>query len=106
MTSRSITETTGYLSVARFGGDPDLLAAEYRRSAPVMNGVGRDHGLLVHAAARTDEGLVIVNLWPSSEGSEAAARDSRRLAVLRDLEIEPAGVSREHHDLLSLVRYG
>ena len=54
-----------------------------------MNGVGRDHGLLVHAAAATDDGLVMVNVWPSPEGSEAAARDPRRLGELAAARIGP-----------------
>ena len=49
------------------------LLAAYRSSAETMNGVGRDHGLLAHVAAPTDEGLVMVNVWPSPDGSEAGS---------------------------------
>ena len=79
----------GYLTIARITGKPDELLPLYRRSAEVMNGVGRDHGLLVHAAAATDDGLVMVNVWPSPEGSEAAARDPRRLGVLAEIGVGP-----------------
>lgn len=67
-----------------------------------MAGVGRDHGLLVHAAAVTDEGLMMVNIWPSRDGSEAAARDPRRLRVLAGLEIDPGAFRREHHEVVAL----
>ena len=74
----------GYLTITRISGDPDELLAGYRRSSETMNEVGRDHGLILHAAARAQEGLVIVNLWPSMDGSEAAARDQRRLGVVAE----------------------
>ena len=77
----------------------------YRRSAEVMNGVGRDHGLLVHAAAATDDGLVMVNVWPSPEGSEAAARDPRRLGVLAEIGVGPDRMAREHHPAAHVVLF-
>ena len=47
-----------YLSLTRFTGDPEALIASYTRWEPTMTEVGRDHGLLVHTAARTDAGLL------------------------------------------------
>lgn len=35
----------GYLSLARFAGDPDQLLRTYQRSEPTMTAVGRDHVL-------------------------------------------------------------
>jgi hypothetical protein len=96
------TSRRGYLTIARFGGEPGRLIDDYERSASVMSQVGRDHGLILHAAAPADDGLLIVNIWPSSEGSEAAARDPRRLAVLAQLDLDPGQVTREHFDLASL----
>jgi hypothetical protein len=87
----------GYLSLARFAGDPDELLRIYERSEPTMTAVGRDHGLLVHAAARTDAGLLVMNLWPSPSGSRTASEDPRRLAVLRDVGLAPEQIAREHH---------
>lgn len=88
-----------YLSLARFAGDPEALLATYRYSEPTMRTVGRDHGLLMHAAARTDAGLLIVNLWPSTEDSRRASEDPRRLAVLRDSEVTPERIEYEHYEL-------
>ena len=87
----------GYLSLARFAGDPDELLRTHERSEPTMTAVGRDHGLLVHAAARTDAGLLVMNLWPSPSGSRTASEDPRRLAVLRDVGLAPEQIAREHH---------
>ena len=88
-----------YLTIARISGDPDQLLDGYRQSSAVMSDVGRDHGLILHAAAKTDEGLLVVNLWPSKDESEAAARDPRRLGVLEQTGLTPADVSREHYEV-------
>ena len=88
-----------YLSLARFAGNPDALLATYKRLEPTMTAVGRDHRLLVHAAARTDAGLLVMNLWPSPEGSMAASQDPRRLAALRSSGLTPDQIEREHFDL-------
>lgn len=54
----------------------------YRATSSLMDQVGLDHGLVLHAGARTSDGIPIVNLWPSKDGSEAAAADPRRIAAL------------------------
>jgi hypothetical protein len=81
------------------------MVAGYRRRAAVMAGVGRDHGLLVHAAARTDDGLLVVNLWPGREGSEAASRDPRRLGAVRGEGLTPERMVREHHEVVDYVLF-
>lgn len=64
------------LTIMRTGGDPDrLLAAKREHIDPVMKARGAHYGHLLHVAARTADGLVVVNLWESAEGSEEAARD-------------------------------
>jgi len=51
-----------YLTIARIPGDPQSLLDGYQQTAETMSGVGRDHGLIFHAAGKTGEGLLIVNL--------------------------------------------
>ena len=53
-----------YLTITRIAGDPGQLLDGYRRSSETMSRVGRDHGLILHTAAPSDDGLVVVNLWP------------------------------------------
>ncbi len=88
-----------YLTIARFEGDPDRLINGYRRTTDVMDGVGRDHGLILHAGAKTEDGLLVVNLWPSREESDAAAADPRRLAVLESHQPQVTDMSKEHNEL-------
>ena len=86
-----------YLTIARVSGDPDRLLGDYRRCSGVMDQVGHDHGLILHAGAPSADGFVIVNLWPSRDRSEAAAADSRRLAAISDTSVSPAAFRREHY---------
>jgi quercetin dioxygenase-like cupin family protein len=90
---------SGYLSIARFRGDGGQLLGAYREYNAVMSGVGADHGLIAHVGAKTEDGFVVVNLWPARENSEAAAADPRRLAVLERVATAAGGVSREHHEV-------
>ena len=92
-----------YLTIARIPGDPDRLLAGYRQSSQTMTGVGRDHGVILHSAAKTDEGLLIINLWPSKEGSEAAARDPRRAGVIRQHGLDPERIRREHFEVADYI---
>jgi hypothetical protein len=92
-----------YLTIARFSGDPDRLLDDYRKHSEVMSAVGRDQGLILHAGAKTDSGFLVVNLWPSTWESEAAAQDPRRLRVLETTEINPEQIRREHHQVAYYV---
>ena len=88
-----------YLTITRISGDPEQLIDGYRDSAETMSGVGRDHGLILHAAAGAEEGLVVVNLWPSRDGSEAASRDPRRLAVVARHGLTARQIRPRHYDV-------
>src|SRR4051812_15251361 len=95
-----------YLTIARLSGDPARLLDGYRRTSASMDRVGHDHGLILHAGARTPEGLLIVNLWPSKDGSTAAAADPRRLAALGQEAITAGQQSKEHHHVERYVLFG
>ena len=96
---------TGYLTIARISGHPADLLDGYRRSSAVMDAVGRDHGLVLHAGAATQDGLLIVNLWPSPDGSRAAAADPRRKATLRHYAVTGEQQHKEHHELERYVLF-
>jgi hypothetical protein len=91
--------TSGYLTVMKIDGDPDELAARYGQSMEAMEQVGRDHDLILHAAARTEDGLMVVNLWPSKEESEAASGDQRRIAEAERHDLDDRRISRDHYEV-------
>jgi hypothetical protein len=97
------TSSAAFLTIARFSGNGEQLLDEYRQYSGVMSDVGRAHGLILHAGAQTDSGFLVVNLWPSKERSEAAARDPRRLDVLERAEISSDQIRREHHQVAHFV---
>ena len=64
------------LTIIRTPGDPDrLLAAKREHIDPVMQRKAGQYGHILHVAARGPDGLVVVNLWASADGSEQAAQD-------------------------------
>jgi mannose-6-phosphate isomerase-like protein (cupin superfamily) len=92
-----------YLTIAQFPGDGEQLLHEYRRYSDVMSEVGRDHGLILHAGAKTDQGFMIVNLWPTQEHSQAAAHDPRRLGVIERAKIPTDQIRHQHHKVAHFV---
>jgi hypothetical protein len=74
-------------------GDPRELLDGYRETSALIDAVGRDHGLILHAAAATGDGLLIVNLWPSRDRSEAAAGDPRRRTAIEHVGLSPAAAA-------------
>ena len=64
------------LTIIRSSGDPDeLLAAKREHMDPVMERKAPEYGNVLHVAARTPEGMLVLNLWESEEGSEEAFQD-------------------------------
>lgn len=95
-----------YLTIARIGGDPSQLLDGYLSASETMDQVGRDHDLILHAAAPTEAGLLILNLWPSKDGSDAAAGDQRRLDTIKQQALAPEQIRKEHHEVARFVLFG
>ncbi len=88
---------TGYLAITRITGDPEQLREFHDSTADEMTAVASEHNQLLHAAAFTDDGMVMVNVWPTQEDCEASAADPRRIAVLRSGGIRPEHVQNERY---------
>jgi hypothetical protein len=61
------------MTVIKIKGDTDAIIEQMSQVEPVFRRVGSEHGAVAHMSARTDDGVIIVNLWRDAEGSEAAA---------------------------------
>ena len=61
------------LTVINIKGDSDKIVEAITSIQPVMNRVGKENGAIFHVSARTDDGVMIVNVWRDAEGSDAAA---------------------------------
>jgi hypothetical protein len=66
------------VSMMRMSGDPDELSAKVREH---MRPVGRElapkHGGLGNIVARTDDGIIVINLWESEAGRHAMAEEPK-----------------------------
>ena len=64
------------VSMMRFAGDADELAARIEEHvAPVSMRLAPTHGGLANIVARTDEGILVINLWEEDEGRHAMAQE-------------------------------
>jgi len=64
------------VTMMRFAGDPDELFAKVRDHVdPVTTRLSPKHGRISNVVARTEEGILVVNLWGSEEGRQAMAEE-------------------------------
>ena len=72
------------VSMMKFFGDPDELAEKMREHIhPVWMELAPKHGGLGFILARTDEGVLAINLWETEEGRHAMAQEPAVLAALQ-----------------------
>ena len=66
-------------SMMRMQGDPDdLLEPLQKHVVPVGERLAPGHGGLANVVARTDDGVLVVNLWQTDEGRHAMAEEPER----------------------------
>ncbi len=64
------------VSMMTIKGDPDAIAAAMEEHlAPVTARLAPQHGGLAHIAARTDDGVLVINLWETEEGRHTMAEE-------------------------------
>jgi hypothetical protein len=64
------------VSKMRVQGDPEALAAAIREHlAPVAERFAEKHGGLASIVARTEDGILMINLWETEEGRQAMAEE-------------------------------
>ena len=89
------------MTVIKLKGDTDAIIEAMSEMQPLMQRVGRENGALSHISARTDDGVVIVNLWRDAAGSDAAAENPEVQEALGKA-MAGGGVEREirHYDVV------
>ncbi|HEX8065491.1 MAG TPA: hypothetical protein VF520_03075 [Thermoleophilaceae bacterium] len=64
------------LTMFKIPGDPDeLLARKQSELDPVFEPKARENGAIEHLVVKTGDGIMIVNVWETLEGSEKTAQD-------------------------------
>ena len=92
------------VSMMRMSGDTDELVAKLQ---PIMD-IGRElaprHGGLGTIVARTDDGVLAINLWESEEGRHAMAEEPAMLEALASAGL-PAPAFEGHEVLWMAIRH-
>jgi hypothetical protein len=71
------------ISMMRMSGDTDELAQKLQGVAEVGRRLAPKHGGLGTIAAKTDDGILVINLWDNEEGRHAMAEEPEVLEALQ-----------------------
>ena len=86
----------------RFAGDPDELFAKVRDHVdPVTSRLSPKHGRIANIVARTDDGILVINLWETRRAARRwprSPRCSRRSAR--------AGLPRPEVEVFEVLAHG
>lgn len=66
------------LTTMELHGDPNELIAQHRETIdPVAQPLAEENGGISHTVVKTDDGILIVNIWENEEGMEKVAAGVR-----------------------------
>jgi hypothetical protein len=94
------------LTIMRLKGNPDeLLQTKREKLDPIARPKAREYGAISQAVAKTSDGILMVNLWESEEGSEAMRQDAELDQALREsmLDVADGPPDVEHYELVDQV---
>jgi hypothetical protein len=78
------------VSMMKFSGDPDELAAKLREHVrPIGRELAPKHGGLGNILVRTDDGIMVINLWETEEGRHAMAEEPQVREALQGAGFPP-----------------
>jgi hypothetical protein len=78
------------VSMMRIPGDADQLEASAREHlTDVTERLAEKHGRILSLAAKTDNGLLLINLWENEEGRHAMAEEPEIQDALRAAGFPP-----------------
>jgi hypothetical protein len=87
-----------YLTVFELEGDPDeLLEIKRARVDRIAQDAARENGGIAHMVAKTDNGLIVFNLFEREDGAEKVAEKVRPIAMGVGL---PAPAYRREYELV------
>lgn len=90
------------VSMMRMSGDSDELADKLREHvAPLGRELAPGHGGLGTIVARTDDGILVINLWENEEGRHAMAQEPSILEALQAGGFPPPAF--EGHEVIDMT---
>jgi hypothetical protein len=88
------------LTIIELKGDTDAILAQKRENDSVIESAASENGGIFHVAARSDDGLILVNLWDSAEGSDAVAEKPEvQQAIERMGSVVQGPPTRTHYEV-------
>jgi quinol monooxygenase YgiN len=88
------------LTVINIKGDTDeILAAKREHLDPVVSVKGPENGGIWSVTARTDDGVMVINLWQDAESSDRAFQDPEVQAALQAAGASMTSTERTHYEV-------
>jgi hypothetical protein len=90
------------LTVIKVKGDTDALIDAFSGAEEVFARKAPELGMIFSCRAKTDEGVMIVNLWPDAESSEKAFQDPEIQEALSSMREATGGseTERKHYEVV------
>ena len=90
------------LTVIKVKGDTDALIDAMAAGEEVFARKAPEYGIVFSCRAKTDDGVMIVNLWPDDESSERAFQDPEIQEALAGMQGAASGPpERSHYDVIA-----
>ena len=77
------------VSIMEFSGDPDELQSKMNNIDDVARRKAAEYGGVSSTVCKTDDGIMIVNLWSDEEGRHKMADDPEIRQALSDAGLPP-----------------
>lgn len=77
------------LSIMKMQGDPDEILANMQEVEVVAARKAPEYGGISNTVVKTDDGIMIINLWGDEEGRHKLAGDPEIQAALQKIEMRP-----------------
>ena len=77
------------VSIMEFSGDPEELREKMSGIDSVASRKASDYGGISSTVVRTDDGVMIINMWDSEDGRHKMADDPEMQQAIRDAGMPP-----------------
>ena len=77
------------LSIMKMQGDPDEILTKMQEVEDVAARKAPGYGAISNTVVKTDDGIMIINLWGDEEGRHKLAADPEIQAALQKIDMRP-----------------
>jgi hypothetical protein len=77
------------VSMMEFSGDPDVLKAQMSNVEEVASRKAAEYGGISSTVVRTDDGIMVINMWSDAEGRHKMAEDPEVRQAIQDAGMPP-----------------